>query len=433
MTFDNSTGSGNPYSIPGQGLPMSGSYADWSSTSAPRTGSAGQMFGPMVGSEPNFANAFAIGESSASISSASPATTNLDGGAYTSSPGASVNIFPHQQSQHDSMRQQAQQQSANLRQTDNPLVLGPQRPEPGKRRKRDASLVYSSVQAPYSYTSGFHSLTAFLQKRFAPQKTLRIAKALASIRPSFISCTKELNRDDLIFMEKCFQRTLLQYEEFLNVYGTPTVICRRTGEIAGVNKEFSLLTGWRRDVLLGKEANFNANTGGTASGSGTATGNSSRGQATPRIGHGVVNTDTGRPQPVFLAELLDDDSVIQFYEDFAKLAFGDSRGYAMQPCKLLKYRTKDDPSWDSEEHTSKANGGANAGRTSQHNGNNGNLLLSDSLGDRDGKVSCMVCWTVKRDVFDIPMLLVMNVSPARTSECIARVGRANIVQFLPRI
>ena len=31
-------------------------------------------------------------------------------------------------------------------------------------------------------------------------------------------------------------------------------------------------------------------------------------------------------------------------------------------------------------------------------------------GDRDGKVSCMFCWVVKRDVFDIPMMIVMNVS-----------------------
>jgi hypothetical protein len=32
------------------------------------------------------------------------------------------------------------------------------------------------------------------------------------------------------------------------------------------------------------------------------------------------------------------------------------------------------------------------------------------LGERDGRVDCTICWTVKRDVFDIPMLIVMNVS-----------------------
>jgi hypothetical protein len=34
----------------------------------------------------------------------------------------------------------------------------------------------------------------------------------------------------------------------------------------------------------------------------------------------------------------------------------------------------------------------------------------NQLGFRDGKVECSYCWTVKRDVFDIPMLIVMNVS-----------------------
>jgi hypothetical protein len=33
-----------------------------------------------------------------------------------------------------------------------------------------------------------------------------------------------------------------------------------------------------------------------------------------------------------------------------------------------------------------------------------------NLGFKDGKVECTYCWTVKRDVFDIPMLIVMNVS-----------------------
>ncbi|KAJ5102794.1 hypothetical protein N7532_003323 [Penicillium argentinense] len=212
------------------------------------------------------------------------------------------------------------------------LQIGP------KRRHRNPSSIYESVKEPYAYTSGFHNLTAFIQRRFSPQKTVRIAKALASIRPSFIATTKTLNRDDLIFMEKCFQRTLWEYEDFINACGTPTIVCRRTGEIAAVGKEFSILTGWKKDVLLGNEANLNVNTGGTSA---PASGTTSRGSFTPRSSV-LENNPGGRPQPVFLAELLDDDSVVEFYEDFARLAFGDSRGSVMTRCKLLKYKTKDD-------------------------------------------------------------------------------------------
>ena len=282
-------------------------------------------------------------------------------------------------------------------------------PVQGKRSRHPN--IYETVKQPYPYTNGFHGLTACIQRRFSPQKTLRIAKSLASIRPSFIACTKTLNREDLIFMEKCFQRTLMEYEDFINACGTPTIVCRRTGEIAAVGKEFSILTGWRKDVLLGREPNMNINTGGSP-------GLLSRpGLSTPgRVLQPEASDASSRPQPVFLADLLDDDSVIEFYEDFAKLAFGDSRGSVTTRCKLLKYRAKEDkvlktedgaviemPHHDFKPHHRIVSGKSKASVSEGEAGMTG-------LGARDGKVECSYCWTVKRDVFDIPMLIVMNVS-----------------------
>lgn len=289
-----------------------------------------------------------------------------------------------------------------------------------KRRQRNPSYIYESVKDPYPYTNGFHSLTAFIQRRFSPQKTLQIAKALASIRPSFIATTKTLNRDDLIFMERCFQRTLFEYEDFINACGTPTIVCRRTGEIAAVGKEFSILTGWKKEVLLGKEPNLNVNTGGSPP---QSSGSSSRGSSFPprdqqqqTIGNG--NGPSRPPQPVFLAELLDDDSVVEFYDDFARLAFGDSRGSVTTTCKLLKYKTKDD--MDQAQAQSQAQSDASPHSNSNNAPQKWNNHLRkggiageagmNQLGFKDGKVECAYCWTVKRDVFDIPMLIVMNVS-----------------------
>lgn len=266
-----------------------------------------------------------------------------------------------------------------------------------KKRSRNPSSIYESVREPYAYTNGFHKLTAFIQRRFSPQKTLQIAKSLASIRPSFIATTKTLNRDDLIFMEKCFQRTLWEYEDFINACGTPTIVCRRTGEIAAVGKEFSILTGWKKEVLLGKEPNMNVNTG-DSSGSGST----SRGSFTPQS---ASVEPSNRPQPVFLAELLDDDSVVEFYEDFARLAFGDSRGSVTTTCKLLKYKTKEDMELAQSEDSQKWSNHLRKGGIAGEAGMN-------QLGFKDGKVECAYCWTVKRDVFDIPMLIVMNVSAA---------------------
>ncbi|QGA13704.1 hypothetical protein EYB26_001354 [Talaromyces marneffei] len=277
-----------------------------------------------------------------------------------------------------------------------------------KRRHREPSAIYDSVKEPYSYTGGFHKLIAFIKRRFSPPKTVRIAKALASIRPSFIATTKTLNQDDLIFMEKCFQRTLWEYEDFINACGTPTIVCRRTGEVAAVGKEFSILTGWKKEVLLGKEPNLNVNTGGgnNTSSQSDSTSSSIRGGAGGRM----RNQEPGpnNMAPVFLAELLDDDSVIEFYEDFARLAFGDSRGSVMNTCKLLKYKTKedmdsvnaDDSRWNSAMTHHIVGKGGIVGEAGMNR-----------LGFKDGRVECSYCWTVKRDVFDIPMLIVMNFLP----------------------
>jgi hypothetical protein len=124
------------------------------------------------------------------------------------------------------------------------------------------------------------------------------------------------------------------------------------------------------------------------------------------------NTDA-KPQPVFLAELLDDDSVIEFYEDFAKLAFGDSRGSVTTRCRLLKYQPKDAPAAPeikeeskSKRRDTKGGIGGMGNRVSEIDGEHGIGRL-----EKDGKMDCSYCWTVKRDVFDIPMLIVMNVSP----------------------
>lgn len=356
--------------------------------------------GYTIGASPS---SYTIGASPSSLSSSSPSPSPADGVARMDDGNHSVSRYPNSPAHLGTHDPSVSAERA-------PFVLSKPNPKGlhmSARQSRDPSSIYANVKQPYSYTDGFHGLTAFLQKRFSPQKTLRIAKALASIRPSFISCTKTLNREDLIFMEKCFQRTLFEYEEFINKCGTPTIVCRRTGEVAAVGREFCLLTGWSKDVLLGNEPNRNVNTGHNT---GSASAVSSRGGAnTPHGsgGTGLEATDEGRSQPVFLAELLDDDSVIEFYEDFARLAFGDSRGSVTRQCKLLKYKTAAD--YAAERDPTRNEMGASRPMKPMYNGG---PLGIHQLSGKDGKVECSYCWTVRRDVFDIPMLLVMNVSEA---------------------
>lgn len=275
-----------------------------------------------------------------------------------------------------------------------------------KRSRQSTTDVYSKVVAPYPYTEGFRKLTEYLHTHFPKDKVLRIARALASIRPSFISCNKSLNYEDLIFMERCFQRTALEYDDFIDCYGSPTIIVRRTGEVAQVSREFALVTGWRAGIISGKEPNLNVNTG--RSGSGTQSGANTKGTTTPRISSS--NGEMASPAHVLLPELLDEDSIVQFYEDFAELAFGASRSSIIgAPCHLIKYKTKDDPGWGSDgrllEDGEPVKGPSKVKVESLMQGEAG----MHSLGEEDGKVEAVMAWTVKRDFLDIPMMVVINV------------------------
>ncbi|KAH3683595.1 hypothetical protein WICPIJ_005442 [Wickerhamomyces pijperi] len=190
-------------------------------------------------------------------------------------------------------------------------------------RFKEAEDIYSKIVKPFSYTPGFHALHKYLQSRFSKPDLMRMAKSIAIYRPSFIACTNTLKEADLIFMEQCFQRTLLEYHKFISISGTPTIVWRRTGQIAYVSEEFCILTGWTREQLLSKMT--------------------------------------------FIVELMDNISVIEYFDLFSTIAYGDFRGATMTGCTLL------------------------------------------TPGQRTVKTTCI--WTLKRDVFGIPMMIIGSFLP----------------------
>lgn len=184
--------------------------------------------------------------------------------------------------------------------------------------------IYARISKPFSYTPGYHRLIAYLRNRFPKEMLVKLAKSMAVYRPSFIACTNSLRESDLIFMEQCFQRTLLTYNDFIIISGTPTIVWRRTGELAYVGDEFCILTGWSRLQLLGS-------------------------------------------RPMFIVELLDDNSVVEYFELFSKMAFGDFLGATMTECTLLTPTAS--------------------------------------------RIRTACTWTLKRDVFGIPMMIIGNFLP----------------------
>lgn len=272
------------------------------------------------------------------------------------------------------------------------------------KRQRDAASIYESVKEPYPYTAGFHKMIAVMRKRLPLNKLMRIARDLGEIRPSFIASTKDLTREDLVFMEKCFQRTLVEFDDFLQHCCAPTIVCRRSGEVAAVNKEFTALTGWTKDVLLGKEPNKHVNL--TPANGSAQEGDGARAEtSTPQFGNASLADDSDRPQPVFIAELLDDDSIVEFYKDYSQLAFEDSRGKVQRSGRLVKYRTQDMLNEKTVAPQKDPRTEMLSNRVTRIDGEHGISRI-----EQDGKVSCTYCWTIKRDVFDIPMMIIINVS-----------------------
>ncbi|RPA81201.1 hypothetical protein BJ508DRAFT_326588 [Ascobolus immersus RN42] len=345
----------------------------------------------------NFPNTYTIAAAPSSLTSPSPPAPSPQplGGSSATSPGyhelstTSPNIVATSGATTGGFYRPPQTSGVGSFNGNYPQLAAANQNHLQQRRPKpplDPSTIYQTVSKPYPYPEHFHRLFHLIETRFPRQSVVRIARSFALFRPSFIACTQTLKEPDLVFMEKCFQRTLWEYEKFIQSCGTPTIVCRRTGEVAAVGKEFCMLTGWSKEVLLGEKTNLNTNFVGAGKPLNPVA--PSRSAEFPKDVEEDMKPAT--PKPVFLAELLDEESVVQFYEEFAKMAFGDSRGSVTTRCKVLKYTPP--AAYDDK----------------------GNEIKTRTMGlggGKDGKVECVFCWTIKRDVFDIPMLIVGNFLP----------------------
>ena len=399
-------------------------------------------------------HAYAIGQGPSSLSTSSPASTGADlSSSFDNGPMSPATFFvnsnnpqpPAHQPQPNYRRQQIQQQhqqqhhhsAQSPAQSRQSVALQPiQSNAMTRKRRRDTNYIYEGIKKPYPYSMSFHRVMGDVATRISKDKQARIGKAMATFRPSFVACSKELDENDLIFSEKNLQRQLLTLEDSIDHLGTPTLVLRRTGEVVALGKEFTILTGWPRDVLLGKEANLNVNWGN--SGSANSSGNSSRMTRSPYVltGKNPDDEDTG-PRPVSIVELMDEDSVVQFYEDYATMAFEDSRGSKSRCVNFVKYGTKEDMARVEElgKLEEKNGNGNGVGVKGESMAKTENAIHSEAgmyrLGQKEGMVKCMCVWHIRRDNFDMPMLIVMNVSLRFYLYCISHANlRAQILPWI---
>ncbi|CCF59382.1 hypothetical protein KAFR_0G03500 [Kazachstania africana CBS 2517] len=188
--------------------------------------------------------------------------------------------------------------------------------------------IYTLINEPFAHTEGFHHLFLYLNSRFAKKDLVEMCRRMAEFRPIFIACSVTLTEEDMIFMEQCYQRTLLEYAKFIEQIGTPTCIWRRNGQISYVNEEFEILSGWKREELLNKMT--------------------------------------------FIVEILDDESVRDYFNTFASVAYKDFKGSErMKTCRVL-------------------------------------TPIKGQV------IDCCCLWTLKRDISGFPLMILGNFMPIMT-------------------
>ncbi|WVW78558.1 hypothetical protein I302_100514 [Kwoniella bestiolae CBS 10118] len=295
----------------------------------------------------------------------SPGTTNANSNQYTvqptpSSTGPSVSpgtysdlspintTWPNQNQQAwntdpsqimlDGMGQAQNQNQNQLQQAPSQQNITLQNQNQTQTQNQDRSVtgkattpaeVYRAVVKPYDYTQGYHILMDYLTKNFEQHEILRVARALASFRPSLIALQMPMSEEDEIFIEKSFQRTLIELEKLISYSATPTAVWRRTGEICYANPEFCKLVGKSDSDLIGKRT--------------------------------------------YIYELFSNPSVVAYWENFSVHAFENTTQNFFQPVGLAKSSP------------------------------NGALLLD-----------CTGCITIRRDVFDLPSVIIGQFLPIPT-------------------
>jgi PAS domain-containing protein len=364
----------------------------------------------------NGPHAFAIGQGTSSHSTASPAST--DASAFENdNPMSTATFFANANRGHQRSPTATRHHQENMPHS---TALQPIHSNGIRKRNRDTKSIYQGIKKPYDYVKGFHRLFQICHKKFAKSLLAQAKEYLNLYRPVLLAVREEMGTDDLIHQEMGLQRNLMTLQEHFAEVGTPFLICRRSGEIVGCNKEFTILTGWRREVLLGQEPNLNVNLGNSREADESEM--STQTNTTPNLTG--QEADTGTPA-VNAIQLMDAKSALEYLQNFSELCWQDPHGHAKQRANMLRYQTKADFDRIQEMKANadhkpdmfvKMEGGA------VHQGES----AMQRLGAKNGMVDCMIWWHIKRDIFEMPVLVCMSVSSVPKAHLFPRSQAASV-------
>lgn len=193
----------------------------------------------------------------------------------------------------------------------------------------------------------------------------QILQPLSVLRPKFRAIAKGLTDLDLVFIEEAFERMLLDYDRVFSAMGVPACLWRRTGEIYKGNREFCELVG--------------------------------------------VDGGAMRDGRLTIYELMAEESAVNYWEKYGHVAFDSTQKAVLTSC-VLRYKPNVPPLASTtspisspallgikEEEDIQGEGGKGKGRSAEETGPT-----------EEGFINCCFSFTIRRDKWGIPTMIVGN-------------------------
>ncbi|KAH8677914.1 hypothetical protein BX600DRAFT_140028 [Xylariales sp. PMI_506] len=171
---------------------------------------------------------------------------------------------------------------------------------PEERMQRVLKAKYDAgLLKPFNYINGYARLGKYMDSHIAASSKQKILRQIDRFRPKFREKIQNLSDMELIIVEMWFERTLLEYDRVFASMAVPACCWRRTGEIFRGNKEMAELI--------------------------------------------HVPVEKLRDGKISLHEILTEESLVRYWEEFGTIAFDPAHDTLLTACSL---KSPDDKSRD---------------------------------------------------------------------------------------
>ncbi|KAI0454480.1 meiosis protein SPO22/ZIP4 like-domain-containing protein [Xylaria acuta] len=153
------------------------------------------------------------------------------------------------------------------------------------KAKYDAGLL-----KPFNYIKGYARLSNYMDGHIAPASKQKILRQLDRFRPKFREKVQGLTDMELVYVEMWFEKTLMEYDRVFASMAVPACCWRRSGEIFRGNKEMAELI--------------------------------------------HVPVERLRDGKISLHEVMTEDSLVRYWEEFGTIAFDPAHDTLLTACAL---------------------------------------------------------------------------------------------------